>query len=150
MGSERTRSGKARRNDFIDIIAEVKQMLRHLHPCIQQMPKIERMDGAGAEMRRAAYAIVRCYYTAYHCPEARLLATQQLVGWYGHLEVAFEQALLQGIVKEQFKLPIAERMERIERGVLMWHRSQQSAQRQERSEGTFPDRWGGAAATEPC
>ena len=144
----KTRGGKAHRNAFIDILAEVKQMLRHMHPCIQQMPKIERMDGAGAEMRRAAYAIIRCYYIAYRCQESRLRAIEELVGWYGHLETAFEQALLQGIVKEQFKLPIAERMERIEKGVLMWLQSQQSAQRQERGTCTVPRDWGEAAVTD--
>lgn len=50
------RGNKAKRDAFVSIPAEVKEMLRHLHPAIQHMPKPERMDGVGAEMRHAAYA----------------------------------------------------------------------------------------------
>ena len=65
------RGNKAHRDAYISILAEVKEMMRHLHPALQKMNKTERIDGAGAEMRRAAYAIIREYYIAYHCPETR-------------------------------------------------------------------------------
>lgn len=65
------RGNKAQRDAFVSIPAEVKEMLRHLHPAFQRMPFTERIDGAGAEMRRAAYAIIREYYVAYHCKGVR-------------------------------------------------------------------------------
>ena len=34
-------------------------MLRHIYPAIQHMPKGERMDGVGADLKRAALAIIR-------------------------------------------------------------------------------------------
>jgi hypothetical protein len=129
------RGNKANRDAFISIPAEVKELLRHLHPAIQHMPKIERMDGAGAEMRRAAYAIIREYHIAYFCPEVRQEHIRQMIGWYGHLQAALEICCLQGVMRDEFKLPIAMRMARIEEGVMKWKNSQ-SAQRQEHSQRT--------------
>jgi len=133
------RGNKAHRDEFISIEAEAKEMLRHLHPAIQHMPKIDRIDGAGAEMRRAAYAIIREYHIAYFCPEVRKEHIRQLIGWYGHLQAALEICCLQGIMREQFKMPIALRMERIEEGIKKWKNSR-SAQRQEYSTSTDLDR----------
>ena len=110
-------------------------MLRFVHPAIQRMPKIERIDGVGAEMRRAAYAILREYHIAYHSPEVRVEHIRQMIGWYGHLQAAFEIACLMGVLEDGFKLPIAMRMERIEEGVMKWKHAQ-SAQRQEQSQRT--------------
>ncbi len=136
------RGNRARRDAFIDIPAEAKELLRHLHPAIQRMPKIERIDGAGAEMRRAVYAIIREYHIAYFCPEARDFHIGQLIGWYGHLQAALEVSCLQGTMPEQSKLPIAMRMERIEEGIRKWKKAQ-SAQRQEHGQGTSPQATGG-------
>ena len=55
-----------------------------------------------------------------------------MIGWYGILVSAIEIGCLQGILKDQFKLNIAMRMERIEEGILKWHNSI----RQERGQGT--------------
>ena len=108
-------------------------MLRFLHPALQRMPKIDRIDGAGAEMRRAAYAILREYYIAYHCPEVRASHIRQMIGWYGHLVSALEICCQQGILRDEYKLPISERLERIEEGIMKWKNSS-SAQRQERDQ----------------
>ena len=50
------RGNKAHRDAYISILAEVKEMMRHLHPALQKMNKTERIDGAGAEMRQKIYA----------------------------------------------------------------------------------------------
>lgn len=94
------------------------------------MPKTERIDGAGAEMRRAAYTIIREYHIAYHCKDVRTEHIRQMVGWYGQLQAAFEIACLLGVLEDRFKLSIAMRMERIEEGIMKW-KNAQSAQRQE-------------------
>lgn len=125
-----SRGNRANRNAFISIPAEVKELLRHLHPAIQHMPKGERYDGIGAELKRAAYAILRCYHTAYFCPALRMEKIGEMVGWYGHLQAAFELSCLEGVMRDEFKLPIAMRMERIEEGTMKWNNSQ-PAQRQE-------------------
>ena len=132
------RGNKAHRDAYVSIPAEVKEMLRFLHPAIQHMPKIERIDGVGAELRRAAYAILREYHIAYYCREAKAEHIRQMVGWFGHLQAAFEVACQLGVLKDGFKLSIAMRMERIEEGVMKWKNSQ-SAQRQESGTRTPSD-----------
>ena len=129
------RGNKAHRDAYISILAEVKEMMRHLHPALQKMNKTERIDGAGAEMRRAAYAIIREYYIAYHCPETRKQHVEQLIGEYGVHISAFEICCRQGTMEGGFKLPIAMRMERIEEGIKKWNNAM-SAQRQEHGQGT--------------
>lgn len=129
------RGNKAHRDAYISILAEVKEMMRHLHPALQKMNKTERIDGSGSEMRRAAYAIIREYYMAYYCPETRKRHVEQLIGEYGVLVSAFEICCRQGTMEDGFKLPIAMRMERIEEGIKKWNNAM-SAQRQERGQGT--------------
>lgn len=131
------RGNKATRDAFVSIPAEVKEMLRHLHPAIQRMPKIERIDGVGAEMRRAAYAVLREYHIAYYCKDkgAKNEHILQMIGWYGHLQAALEIACQAGVLEDRFKLPIAQRMERVEEGIRKWNNAQ-SAQRQERGQCT--------------
>ena len=107
-------------------------MLRYIIPAVQHMPKVDRIDGVGAEMRRASWGILREFYMAYHCPESRDRHIEEIIGWYGILVSAIEIGCLQGILKDQFKLNIAMRMERIEEGILKWHNSI----RQERGQGT--------------
>ena len=132
------RGNKASRDAFVSIPAEVKEMLRHLHPAVQHMPKCERYDGVGAELKRAAYAILRCYHTAYFCPALRMEKIGEMIGWYGHLQAALEIACQEGVMRDEFKLPIAMRMQRIEEGVMKWNNSQ-PAQRQEYARAPVPD-----------
>ena len=115
----------------MSILAHTKELLRHLLPAIQRMPKIERIDGAGVEMKRAAFNIIAHFTIAYYCPERREEYIRTMIGDYARLQAAFEIALLQGIIMESKKLPVAERMERIEKGISRW-RTALSSQRQER------------------
>ena len=126
------RGNRAHRDAYVSIPAEAKEMLRHIIPAVQHMPKADRIDGAGGEMKRAAFAIIREYHMAYYAidPKAKAAHIAEMVGWYGHLQAAVEIACLQGILMDTHKLPIAERMERIEEGILKWN-STQSTQRQE-------------------
>ena len=107
-------------------------MLRHIYPAIQHMPKGERMDGVGADLKRAALAIIREYYMAYYAqdPETKAAHILEMVGWFGYLQAVVEIACKQGILLARFRLPIAERMERIEEGVIKWN-SSTSARRQD-------------------
>lgn len=139
------RGNKANRDAFLSIEAEAKELLRHLHPALQRMNKIDRMDGAGAEMRRAAYAIIREFHIAYFCKDARDEHIRQMIGWYGHLQAALEISCQQGILAEGFKLPIAMRMERIEEGIRKWYNSRHT-QRQARDQCTRPEADGGGPA----
>jgi len=119
------RGNKANRDAFVSIPAEVKEMLRYVIPAVQQMPKIDRIDGAGAEMRKASFSIIREFYMAYYArtPEKKAEHVLEMFGWYGHFIAAFEVAIRQGILKDGFKLPIAMRLERIEEGVKKWSSS---------------------------
>ena len=103
------RGNKANRDAFVSIPAEVKEMLRYVIPAVQQMPKIDRIDGAGAEMRKASFSIIREFYMAYYArtPEKKAEHVLEMFGWYGHFIAAFEVAIRQGILKDGFKLPTA-------------------------------------------
>jgi len=74
----------------------------------------------------------------------RIEHIQQMVGWYGHLQAAFEVACLLGVLKDGFKLQIAMRMERIEEGIMKW-KNAQSAQRQELDNAPSGEAPGGAS-----
>ena len=58
----RSRGNKANRDKFFSILAESKYLLRKLIPAVQDMPRAERYDGIGAEMKKAAIGIVRPGY----------------------------------------------------------------------------------------
>jgi hypothetical protein len=57
------RSNKARR-DKDSILADTKNLLLILHPAIQRMPKIERIEGAPQEMKAACYGIIKHFTIA--------------------------------------------------------------------------------------
>lgn len=107
-------------------------MLRYLHPALQHMDKGERYDGVGAPLRRFAYAIIEEYYMSYYAkdPEVKARHVLAMAGKFGAFQAAFEVSCQMGVMKDEFKLPISERMERIEEGVRKWNNSKQSAQRQ--------------------
>lgn len=130
------RGNKASRDAFIDIKVELTEFLIILTRAIQRMPKIERIEGAGTEMKRAAYAMVRYYHKAWYCKENRTKYIEEMIGWYGCLQTSFELAIRSGIIDISFRLPLASRMERIEGGVMKWHKSR-SSQRQERGQCRF-------------
>ena len=128
------RGNKAHRDAYVSIPAEAKEMLRYIIPAVQHMPKADRVDGVGAELKRAAFAIIREFHMAYYAVDPKVKAdhVSQLVGWYGHLQAAVEIACLQGVLQDTYKLSIAMRMERIEEGILKWNNAQ-SALRQDSS-----------------
>lgn len=136
------RGNKAHRDAFVSIPAETKQMLRHVIPAVQRMPKIDRVDGAGGVMRRAAWGILFEYHIAYRCPSSRDEHIEQMIGHFGVFKEALEIACLQGILRDEFKLNIAMRLERIEEGIMKWY----NANRQVRA--SAPNERGGPAATE--
>ena len=146
-GRTSARGNKAARNDFVDILAEAKNLMRHLRPCLQSMPKIDRIDGVGSDMRNAVSGIIRHYHMAYRCQSSRVEHIEEMIGWYGVLQSSFELGILEGVIRKEFQFPIAERMEAIERGVMSWLRSQ-SARREERSQCTVTDNPFGATASE--
>ena len=78
----RTRGNKAKK-DKGSILADVKNLLYVLHPAIQHMPKIERIEGAPQEMKRAAFDIIRHFQTAKECPEVRLEHIHEMIGGSG-------------------------------------------------------------------
>lgn len=112
------------------ILADVKELIYHLVPVVQRMPKIDRIEGPGYELKRASYDIVELFYIAYHCEEERSLYIKKMIGAYGRLLVAFEMALRQGLVLESKKLVIAERIEKIEAGISRWRRHVKISNRQ--------------------
>lgn len=115
------RGNKAHRDEFVSIPAETKQMLRHVIPAIQHMPKADRVSGAGAMLREAALGILTEYHIAYRCPPERDRHIERMIGYYGVFCDAFEIACLQGIMRDEFKLNIAQRLERIEEGIMKWY-----------------------------
>ena len=115
------RGNKAHRDAFVSIPAETKEMLRYVIPAVQHMPKIDRVDGAGGVMRKAAWKIIEEFYIAYRCPEMRVVHIERMIGSVGVFVSALEIACLQGIMREEFKLNIAMRLERIEEGIMKWY-----------------------------
>lgn len=116
----RSKSGS---NVKMQILVDAKKLLSYLLPALQRMPKIERIEGAGQEMKKASFAIISDFTVAYFCQEYRTHYLRKLFGDYALLQVSFEIALSQGIIEEKFKLPIAECMEKIDNGIRKWYNS---------------------------
>ena len=116
---KKSRGNKAKR-DKDSILAEAKNLLFILYPAIQRMPKIERIEGAPVEMKRAAIGIIQSFTIAKECPEVRLHEIHKMFGHYGALLAAFDLCIVEGLLTDSDKVRIAERMERIEEGVRKW------------------------------
>ncbi len=116
---KKPRGNKAKR-DKDSILAEAKNLLFILYPAIQRMPKIERIEGAPVEMKRAAIGIIQSFTIAKECPEVRLHEIHKMFGHYGALLAAFDLCIVEGLLTDSDKVRIAERMERIEEGVRKW------------------------------
>ena len=128
--SDRTRSNKAKK-DKGSILADVKNLLFVLHPALQHMPKIERIEGAPQEMKRACYDLIRHFTTAMECPEVRLQNIHAMFGDFGTLLAAFELCIQFGLLTDSEKLRIAIQLERIEEGIRKWRNSTRSPKSQE-------------------
>ena len=128
-----SRNNKAR-NDKGSILADVKNLLAVLHPAIQRMPKIERIEGAPCEMKRACYDMISHFTTAIECPEVRMEYIHRMFGDFGIILATFELCIQLGLFTDSDKVRIAVQLERIEEGVRKWRSATRSLKRQERQE----------------
>ena len=126
--------GNKARNDKDSILADAKNLLYILYPAIQRMPKIERIEGAPVEMKKAAQNIIRHFHIAKECQEVRLEHIQEIFGDYGVLLSNFELCIAQGLLTDSDKLRIAIQLDRIEEGVRKWRNAARSLKRQEQQE----------------
>ena len=126
------RTNKAR-NDKDSILADAKNLLWILYPSMQRMPKIERIEGAPAEMKRAVVGIIRHFCIAKECQEVRQEYIREMLGEFGILVSLFEICIKQGLFTDSDKLRIAIQLERIEEGVKKWKNALRSQNRQAQS-----------------
>ena len=109
------------KKDKGSILADVKNLLKVLHPALQNMPKIERIEGSPREMKLACYNMIRCFTIAYECPEVRLENIHKIQ---------------YGLFTDSEKLNIAIQLERIEEGIKKWRNATRSPKSQEQQEVT--------------
>ena len=126
--------GNKARNDKDSILADAKNLLYILYPAIQRMPKIERIEGAPVEMKKAAQNIIRHFHIAKECQEVRMDHIREIFGDYGVLLSNFELCIAQGLLTDSDKLRIAIQLDRIEEGVKKWRNAARSLKRQEQQE----------------
>ena len=126
--------GNKAKNDKDSILADAKNLLYILHPTIQRMPKIERIEGAPVEMKRAVQNIIRHFAIAKECQEVRQERIREMFGEFGILLANFELCIAQGLLTDKDKLRIAVQLERIEEGVRKWRNAARSLKRQEQQE----------------
>lgn len=126
----RTRSNKAKR-DKGAILADTKNLLSILHVALQHMPKIERIEGAPCELKRACYDLIRHYNTAMDCPEVRLEYIHRMFGDFGVILAAFDLCIRSGFFTDTERLHIAEQLKRIEEGIKKWRNATRSPKSQE-------------------
>ena len=124
------RSNKARK-DKDSILADTKNLLYIVYPAIQRMPKIERIEGAPMEMKRAAQQIIHHFSIAKECQEVRADNIREMFGEFGVLLANFELCIAQGLLTDSDKLKIAVQLERIEEGIRKWKNAARSLKRQE-------------------
>jgi hypothetical protein len=129
----RTRGNKAKK-DKGSIVADAKDLLCVLHPAIQNMPKIERIEGAPSEMKRACYDLIRHFTVAMECPEVRLAYIHKMFADFGAILASFELCIQFGLFTDGDKLRIAMQLERIEEGIKKWRNASRSLRSQERQE----------------
>ena len=126
----RTRSNKAKK-DKGSILADVKNLLYILHPAMQRMPKIERIEGAPMEMKRACYDLIRHFTVAMECQEVRLHYIHKMISDFGVVLASFELCIQFGLFVDSDKLRIAMQLERIEEGIRKWRNATRSLKSQE-------------------
>ena len=99
----RTRGNKAKK-DKGSIVADAKNLLCVLHPAIQNMPKIDRIEGAPSEMKRACYDLIRHFTVAMECPEVRLTYIHKMFADFGAILASFELCIQFGLFTDGDKL----------------------------------------------
>lgn len=131
MNEHKQPRGNKAHNDKDSILADAKNLLYILHPVIQRMPKIDRIEGAPVEMKRAVQGIIRHFSIAKECQELRVEHIREIFGEFGILLANFELCVKQGLIADKDKLRIATQLERIEEGVRKWRNATRSLKRQE-------------------
>ncbi len=131
MNEHKQPRGNKAHNDKDSILADAKNILYILHPVIQRMPKIERIEGAPVEMKRALQGIIRNFSIAKECQEVRVEHIREIFGEFGILLANFELCVKQGLIADKDKLRIATQLERIEEGVRKWRNATRALKRQE-------------------
>lgn len=130
---KKPRSNKARK-DKDSILADAKNLLYVLYGCIQRMPKIERIEGAPMEMKRAANGIIESFSIAKECPEVRLVEIRKMFGCYGRLLANFDLCIVQGLMTDTDKVCVAAILERIDEGIKKWRNASRTLNRQEQQQ----------------
>ena len=131
MNEHKQPRGNKAHNDKDSILADAKNLLYILHPVIQRMPKIDRIEGAPVEMKRAVQGIIRNFSIAKECQEVRVEHIREIFGEFGILLANFELCVKQGLIADKDKLRRATQLERIEEGVRKWRNATRSLKRQE-------------------
>ena len=116
---DKTRGNRARRDKY-SILADTKNLLVALYPAIQNMAKIERIEGSPVEIKRACREIIRHFSIAKECPEVRDEHIRQMIGEYGILQSNFEICNNQGLFTKGKRLEIANQLNNIKEGVMKW------------------------------
>lgn len=132
MNEHKTPRGNKAKNDKDSILADAKNLLIILLPAIQRMPKIERIEGAPAEMKRATLNIIRHFSIAKECQDERLVHIREMIGEFGVLLACFEICIHRGLLTDKDKLSLAVQLERIEEGVKKWRSATRAPRSQER------------------
>jgi len=126
--------GNKAHNDKDSILADAKNLLYILYPAIQRMPKIERIEGAPVEMKKATQNIIRNFSVAKECQEVRQECIREMIGEFGILLANFELCIAQGLMTDSDKLRVAMQLERIEEGVRKWRNAVRSLKHQEQQQ----------------
>jgi hypothetical protein len=130
---KKPRGNKAKR-DKDSILADTKNLLYILYGCIQRMPKIERIEGAPMEMKRAVNGIIESFSIAKECPEVRLQEIHKMFGCYGRLLANFDLCIVQGLMTDSDKVRVATILERIDEGIKKWRNASRTLNRQEQQQ----------------
>ena len=130
---KKPRGNKAKR-DKDSILADTKNLLYILYGCIQRMPKIERIEGAPMEMKRAANGIIESFSIAKECHEVRLQEIHKMFGCYGRLLANFDLCIVQGLMTDSDKVRVATILERIDEGIKKWRNASRTLNRQEQQQ----------------
>jgi hypothetical protein len=109
-----------KKKDKTSILVDVKALLKIYHPVFQRMPKIERIDGCAREFKTACYDMIRHFYIAYNCPEAKVENIRLMIADYGVMMSSFDLLRAFGIATNQDLYLMAERLTRIEEGIGRW------------------------------
>ena len=134
MNEHKKPRGNKAHNDKDSILADAKNLLYILYPAIQRMPKIERIEGAPVEMKKATQNIIRNFSVAKECQEVRQECIREMIGEFGILLANFELCIAQGLMTDSDKLHVAMQLERIEEGVRKWRNAVRSLKHQEQQQ----------------